>query len=114
MNYHELGSGKIFVSSDDTGLIVDVPAGIGSKSELLLYLSERLNFPPYFGHNWDALEECLSDLSWVPNDQLVLRHHDIPMLACGSESATYLDVLKSAIANSEKRLRVIFPQAIFS
>jgi hypothetical protein len=29
-------------------------------------------FPPYFGANWDALDECLSDLDWLPARSRVL------------------------------------------
>lgn len=39
--------------------------GPASKTELLEQLAREFEFPDYFGHNWDALEECLHDLSWL-------------------------------------------------
>ena len=34
---------------------------IDTKEKLLALISEGMNFPEYFGKNWDALSECLDD-----------------------------------------------------
>jgi hypothetical protein len=31
-----------------------------------------LQFPDYFGENWDAFDECITDLEWLPADGYVL------------------------------------------
>lgn len=36
------------------------------KPALLRALAAALKFPDWFGGNWDALEDCLTDLSWIP------------------------------------------------
>lgn len=36
------------------------------KADFLAHISGALNFPSYFGGNWDALADCLKDLSWLP------------------------------------------------
>lgn len=40
--------------------------GCASKAELLERIAAALHFPGWFGHNWDALADCLTDLSWLP------------------------------------------------
>lgn len=42
--------------------------GIRSERQLFSYFAAELAFPDYFGHNWDALDECMRDLSWVRDD----------------------------------------------
>ncbi len=42
------------------------------KNELLATIAETLAFPDYFGKNWDALYDCLTDLSWNPAAGYVL------------------------------------------
>ncbi|MFD9036316.1 barstar family protein [Streptomyces sp. NPDC059567] len=32
---------------------------------------EGLRLPDYFGWNWDALSDCLRDLTWLPADRYV-------------------------------------------
>ncbi len=41
-------------------------AGCSEKAELLARLAKALGFPAWFGHNWDALADCVTDLGWRP------------------------------------------------
>jgi RNAse (barnase) inhibitor barstar len=45
------------------------------KDALLAALGFALEFPDYYGVNWDALEECLFDLSWWHGPVYVLIEH---------------------------------------
>lgn len=40
--------------------------GARGKAELLARIASALCFPGWFGHNWDALADSLSDLGWLP------------------------------------------------
>ena len=42
------------------------------KEKLLREIAAALRFPDWFGQNWDALEDCLTDLSWLDADACVL------------------------------------------
>lgn len=37
-----------------------------SEAALFKEWSAALQFPYYFGNNWDAFEECVNDLNWIP------------------------------------------------
>lgn len=42
-------------------------SGAADKITLLRAVAAALRFPDWFGENWDALEDCLTDLSWRPS-----------------------------------------------
>ena len=57
------------------GLALKVIKGRLCKTPATLFaeFARALAFPDYFGHNWDALEECLADLEWLPAKGYILQ-----------------------------------------
>ena len=92
------------------GRRIEVPAGLARKGELLDFLARAFPLPAYFGHNWDALEECLLDLEWLTSPEVALVHHDIPLAATPPDRRLYLRILAAA-AGASPRLHVTFPAA---
>jgi RNAse (barnase) inhibitor barstar len=43
-----------------------------AKPTFLRAVAAALDFPDYFGMNWDALADCLTDLEWLDSDGVVL------------------------------------------
>ncbi len=50
--------------------------GCVSKEDLLARIATALTFPDWFGHNWDALFDCLAELGEASSEGclLVLEH----------------------------------------
>jgi hypothetical protein len=85
-----------------------LPVGLAAKSDVLAFLAKAIPLPAYFGHNWDALDECLGDLD--PGAKIVLVHPDVPMVHAPADQHLYLQVLADACRNSSQ-LIVVFPEA---
>jgi RNAse (barnase) inhibitor barstar len=100
----------------DTAFVVHL-SGISSKDELFKQLSVKLEMPDYFGHNWDALSDCLRDFHWIEQQKIILVHDDYPQLN-EHELSTYLQVLFEAIQDwkegEEHSLEVVFPESVRS
>lgn len=50
------------------GMTVRIVRGDKMRSDEALFdeVAAAFEFPPYFGDNWDALDECITDLAWLP------------------------------------------------
>ena len=93
---------------------VRVPAGLLTKPDLLDALAVGLSFPDYFGRNWDALWDCVCDLSWLSTVQVVVIHEDLPLEHDPAQQLTYLSIMNDASAywqdRPEHKLIVVVPQ----
>jgi hypothetical protein len=87
--------------------VVRVPDDLRSRAELFDVLESGLQFP-YFGRNWDALLDVISDLSWLDLDEVWIVHSRVP-LALGSAWQTYVDVLTTAVARRNEAVSRGFP-----
>ena len=45
---------------------------VTTKEEFLTEVAQALKFPGYYGRNWDAFDECIRDLEWLPARGYVL------------------------------------------
>jgi hypothetical protein len=78
------------------------------KVQLLKNLAVALGFPDWFGHNWDALEDCLMDLSWREAPAHVLL---IEEAKPGDDLGVLIDILRSSAESWAARGKPFF--AIF-
>jgi hypothetical protein len=71
---------------------------IKTKIELFKNLAHTMEFPGYFGHNWDALEECLTDLDWLSaKGYILLFSYPINFINNSpGDFKTFLDIVSSA------------------
>jgi len=98
----------VLKTGDSLDRIVTAPNGFAIKTihgtkcrttgGLFAEFAHALSFPEYFGHNWDALEECLADLEWLPAKGYVLLLTEAEQVLRQEEEeyATLLEVLSDA------------------
>jgi RNAse (barnase) inhibitor barstar len=73
-------------------------SGCHDKDELLRRLVVSLELPASFGHNWDALADCLRDLRWIPawGYVLLFEHADELRRAAEADFDILLGILDDA------------------
>ena len=98
---------------DSAAFVATLPRGIKSIAVLFHELDRQLKFPEHFGANWDALWECICDLSWLPSGAVVIEHHDLPLAEDVAEAKIYLSILEGAVrklsGSRDHELFVVFP-----
>jgi len=89
-----------------------ISGDISNRDILFQRLAEDLEFPDYFGKNWDALSDCLRDFHWHNEHRIVIAHSGLPQLGLG-DVKTYLEILSDAVEDwrrtGDRDLVVAFP-----
>ena len=91
-------SGVYFVGTNDLDRLAKIAlrdelcvcrtdlSGCHDRDDLLRRLSVSLKLPASFGHNWDALADCLRDLRWIPAWGYVLLFDHVDDLRRAAEA----------------------------
>ncbi len=81
---------KVFVLDGDR--IVDSPS-------LFQEFATVIQFPEYFGHNWDALKDCLTELDGHEVDRYIITIDKLDRFIANDSSqwTDFLDVCKSVV-----------------
>lgn len=82
------------VSEIKDALRVDI-TDASDKEALFIQMENKFHFP-YFGHNWDALYECITDLEWIEEKNVILCHDHLARMPDEVLDA-YIDVLIDAV-----------------
>ena len=81
--------------------------GAAGKDALLGRIAAALEFPAWFGGNWDALEDCLADLSWSKaGGHVLLFEHATGLSAADRQTLT--EILGAAAAHWRGKNRAFF------
>lgn len=98
----------------DNSMTVNIPTNVRSDHDLFSLFSKELNFPDYFGDNWDALFDCLKDLSFVKEKNITIINNDIPFKNSIYDRKTYIELLVDLInhwkEHYQHKIFIYFPE----
>lgn len=80
----------------DEAFVANILGANERKEDLLNEMKEKFLFPDYFGNNWDALYDCLCDLTWINASKIILIHKEIP-ITDDKSLKVYLNILNDTI-----------------
>ena len=103
----------VVAQAADGEVIVRIPIGITRQRSLFRCFAQALRFPGYFGWNWDALRNCLLDLTWLDPlpHRIVVIHDDLPFAPGQRELGIYLRILGEAASSPGlPSFQIVFPE----
>jgi hypothetical protein len=83
------------------------------KQSFLSKIATVMKFPDYFGYNWDAFDECITDLDWFSAERYVLIYDqpEVFSKAAPKEWETAYSLLQAAVAywqSTDKPMDILF------
>lgn len=102
----ELAATAAAARAQGTAVVLADLADCRNKAALLQRIARAFAFPPSFGHNWDALADCLGDLGWLPHGHgyaWLFDHADRLRDESPDDFATFRAVLGDACARWNRR-----------
>lgn len=89
------------LTSDYSQAAIRMVRGKKSKTapDFFKEIGAALQFPYYFGENWDALDECITDLSWLDGEAYLLMVNQANLIlqdATPKEFQILMEVLSDA------------------
>ena len=76
---------------------------IKDKQDLFDIFSKKLNFPSYFGNNWDAFWDCITDLEWLGDVQVIIKIRKIECIKDKITRKNLVELLADASRYWKKR-----------
>ncbi|WP_155371096.1 barstar family protein [Catellatospora vulcania] len=77
-----------------------------TRSGLFAEFARALRFPDHFGHNWDALADCLRDVAAVSASTVTVSHAEDLLTGAPELAAVLLEVIDTSTAGVTLTLHV--------
>jgi RNAse (barnase) inhibitor barstar len=109
LTVHFAGEDQADVLRGDSSMrIAEVGAAIRSQEDLFRELARVLEFPDYFGHNWDAVSDCLSDLDTEQPVVLLMHNGTALWSRMADDMATLVEIWIDVSASLGGDLHLVF------
>lgn len=95
-NLFVFGTG-IAQRTEQDAFVIRIPQGIQTVDKLYSCYKKHALFPDYFGENWNAFLDLLSDFYWIEQSKIIIAHEDIPLEQDVESAQIYLDILETAM-----------------